>query len=314
MVTVGVVGRMRASVAPSAAYGGVGCGVRGRTARSRAPRSPAGGATAAIDPPCSSHTQLAMASPMPVPPPASSPEPKRSKMRWACSARDAGALVGDHEPPAVRPVGSGAHGDAAAGRAVPVGVVEQVGEHLRETGGVGRDVQVGGHVDDVDGAAPGDAGLRHGALDELADVDRGQRERRAAAVDAAEVEQVADERAEALGLGQRGAQHGVVGTHDAVDEVLEQGLLGGERRAQLVGDRGDELAALLVGAGEVGRHGVEGVGEHPHLVGGRRRDPPGVVAGRHPRRRGGHLAQRGGHAAGQPLGDPERGGDRHRAG
>ena len=136
-------------------------------------------------------------------------------------------------------------------------------------------MQVGRDVDDVDRAAPGDPGLRHGALDEGADVDHREGERRAAAVDPAEVEQVADEGPEPFGLGQSGAQHGVVGAHDAVDEVLEQRLLGGERGAQLVGDRRHELPALLVGVGEVGRHGVEGVGEHPHLVGRGRRDPCG---------------------------------------
>ena len=143
-----------ASVGRSTAYGGVGAGVRGRTARIRAPRSPTGGVTAAMDPPCSSQTQLAMASPMPVPPPASSPEPKRSKTCCGVLGRDAAALVGDREPPAVRTVRAGAHGHAPARRAVPVGVVEQVGEDLRETGRVRGDVQVGRDVDDVDGAAP----------------------------------------------------------------------------------------------------------------------------------------------------------------
>ena len=94
--------------------------------------------------------------------------------------RDARPLVGDLEPPPVRSVGTGADGDAAARRAVPVGVVEQVGEHLGEAGRVRGDVQVARDVDDVDGAAPRDAGLGDGGLDELADVDGRQCERASA--------------------------------------------------------------------------------------------------------------------------------------
>ena len=158
-----------------------------------------------------------------------------------------------------------------------------------------------------------DPGLGDRVLDERAHVDGRERERGAATVDAAEVEQVADEGAEAFGLGEGGAQDGVVGAHDAVDEVLEQGLLGGERRAQLVRHRGDELAPLLVRVGEVGGHGVEGGGEHAHLVGevavtrgSSRRSPSASGVG--------HLAQRRGHAARQPLGHSERRDDGHRHG
>ncbi len=197
---------------------------------------------------------------------------------------------------------------------MPVGVVEEVREHLGEPCGVGGHVQVGWHVDDVDRASPRDPGLRDGVLDECAHVDGRERERGAATVDAAEIEQVADEGAEAFGLGEGGAQDGVVGAHDAVDEVLEQGLLRGERCAQLVRHRGDELAPLLVRVGEVGGHGVEGGGEHAHLVGRGGGDSPGVVAGRHPGGGVGHLAQRRGHAARQPLGHSEGRDDGHRHG
>ena len=216
------------------AHGGVGAGVRGRTARIRAPCSPTGGVTAAMDPPCSSQTQLAMASPMPVPPPASSPEPKRSKTCWARSAGMPlpSSATMSHQR-------SGPSGPALTVTRPPDGLCRSaLSSRLARTcsrrAGVRGDVQVGGYVDDVDGAAPGDSGLRHGALDEGSDVDRGEVEGRAAAVDPAEVEQVTDEGPEPFGLGQGGPQHGVVRTHDPVDEVLEQRLLGGERGAQLV--------------------------------------------------------------------------------
>ena len=79
-----------------------------------------------------------------------------------------------------------------------------------------------------------------------------QGQRRDAGVDAGEVEQVTDQGAEPLGLVEGSAQRLVVGLHDAVDEVLEKGSLGGERGAQLVRHRRHEAATLLVGRGEVG--------------------------------------------------------------
>ena len=86
---------------------------------------------------------------------------------------------------------------------------------------------------------------------------------------------------------------------DAVDEVLEQRLQRGDRRPQLVGDVGDEVAAHAVGLGELGGHRVERAGELADLVARGRGDAPRVVAPRH--RRGGrdHLAQRRRHPAGE---------------
>ncbi len=63
-----------------------GRGARGSCTRSRAPVPPVGVGTTATVPPCSSVTQRAMASPSPVPPPATPPEPKRSNTRVACPA------------------------------------------------------------------------------------------------------------------------------------------------------------------------------------------------------------------------------------
>src|SRR5690606_16769501 len=132
-------------------------------------------------------------------------------------------------------------------------------------------------------------------VDELADGDGGEVERCGAAVDPGEVEEVGDEVAQPFCLGQGGGEGVVARLHDAVDEVLQQQPLPGKGRAQLVGDGGDEVAALLVGGGEVDGHRVERAGEPAHLVGGGRGDPLGVVAGGHPRGGRGHLPERGGH-------------------
>ena len=68
----------------------------------------------------------------------------------------------------------------------------------------------------------------------LADPHLGQGQWRCAGVDPGQVEQVPDQGAEPLGLGQGGTQGLVVVLDHAVDEVLEQSALGGQRGAQLV--------------------------------------------------------------------------------
>ena len=101
-----------------------------------------------------------------------------------------------------------------------------------------------------------------------------------AGVDAGEVEQVVDEVAQPLGLGARDV-HGLgVGRGDAVVEVLEHRDQRRQRRAQLVGDARDQVAALPVDGREVGGHRVEGAGQLADLVGG-----VGLRPGRRSRRR-----------------------------
>ena len=176
---------------------------------------------------------------------------------------------------------------------MPGRVVEQVGEHLVESGGIGHDPQVSRNDrHDVRDPPSAQRRLSHRALDQLENVDGSEVEANLPSVETAEVEQVAHEGAEPLGLGQRRSEHVVVGANHAVDEVLEQRLLGREGRAQLVRHGGDELAPLPVGVGQVGGHGVEGRSQPTDLVGGCRRDPAGVVARRHPAGRVGHLPQR----------------------
>ena len=227
--------------------------------------------------------------------------------------RDAGAVVADLEPPGVLADAAGDDPHLSPGRAVPHRVVDEVGDELGEPGRVGDHGEVG-RVRLVDHAhrPAADQGLRDPVAQQVTDLHLGEAQRRRPGVDPRQVEQVADEGAEPLALGERGAQGVVVGAHDAVDEVLEEGALGGQRGAQLVRDRGHELAALLVGARQVGGHRVERAGQRAHLVRGGCRDPLRVVAARHPPRGDGHLAQRRRHPAGQPLGDRQRGGDRDR--
>lgn len=224
------------------------------------------------------------------------------------------ALVGDLEHVVVRAAGltQGTHGDSAAGRAVPRGVVEQVGDQLVEPAGVGAhhearlDVEVVAHV------ATGRLGVGDDVGEEARQRDVGRRERGLAGVDPGEVEEVLDELREPLRL-----PHGeveAVGAADAVGEVLQHRTLGRERRAQLVADGRDELAPLRVDGREVAGHRRERPGQLPDLVPRRRRDPHVVVALRHPPGGCGHLAQRGGHPERQQLRDRERQreGDRER--
>ena len=231
--------------------------------------------------------------------------------------RDAGAVVGHLEPPALVSVGAGRHSHGAVGGAVAFGVVEQVGEDLGQPRRVRRDGEAVLHLHGVPDPATARArahrGLGDGVRHELMHVDLREIERHHSPVDPAEVEQVADEGAETLGLGEGGAQHGVVGGDHAVDEVLEQCLLGGEWGAQLVGHGGDELPPLTVGVTEVGCHGVEGGPQLTDLVGGGRGDAAGVVTRGHVGGRLGHLPQGGGHAPREPLGHAQccRDGDRH---
>jgi hypothetical protein len=107
--------------------------------------------------------------------------------------------------------------------------------------------------------------------------------------------------AEPLGLRQRGAQRHRVGLRNPVHDVLQHGLQRGDRRAQLVGDVGDQLASLLVGGLQVGRHLVERQCQLADLVTGGGPDPAAVVALRHGTGGGGHLPQRPGHSVRQDL-------------
>ena len=227
---------------------------------------------------------------------------------------DARSLVADLEPPGGRVHRPGADQHLTVGRAVPDRVVDEVDHQLGEPGGVAHHGEVLGmglaaHRD----GARADRGLRRGCLHQVGDAHLGDGQGRHPGVQAGEVEQVGDQRAESLGLPQRPPERLVVGAHDPIDEVLQEGPLGSQRGPQLVRHGCHESTPLLVGGGEVGRHRVEGDSEVADLVGAGRRDPLAVVAAGHRPGGPGHLAQGGGHPAGQPLGDGQccRDGDGH---
>ena len=195
---------------------------------------------------------------------------------------------------------------------VPDGVVEQVDDQLPQPGPVGPHREP---VGDVDGEADGPAGghqLGDGLVEQRGHVDVGQPQRRDAGVDPRQLEEVTDQVAQPPGLAHRRLEVGLVGGHDAVGQVLQDRGQPGERRPQLVGDRGDQGALLLVDGVELGGHLVERAGQLAHLVGRLGAYPAAVVPPGHPPRRLGHLAQRRGHADGEQLGDAqgERDGDR----
>jgi hypothetical protein len=190
---------------------------------------------------------------------------------------DSGSLVGHLEQPAV--AGQvGADGDRAAGRTVPRCVVEHVGDELVEPSRVALDGEIG-RVDAnvVRHVAAGDAGLADRVVEQPAHVHPLACERCLARVDPGEVEQVPDQTSHPLALVERGAERHRVGLGNAVGEVLEEGVEGGQRRAQLVADVGDELASLAVDGGQLVGHPVERVGQLADLVPGRRGDADVVM-------------------------------------
>ena len=226
--------------------GTVAPGTAGSSTRKRAPVSPGTGSTSPIRPPCRSVTQRAIASPSPVPPPGGSGSvPKRSKTRSRSSGAMPGALVGDLEPDDVADA-AGRDPHDAAGRAVPGSVVEQVGEQLVQAGAVGVHDQVGGLDPDVEGhAARTRAAPRRRASSTRAATGTSLRSSGDhAGVDPGEVEQVADQVAQPLGLAQGHRDRRRVGLGHAVVEVLQHGDQCGERRTQLVGDARDQVASL----------------------------------------------------------------------
>ena len=91
--------------------------------------------------------------------------------------------------------------------------------------------------------------------------------------------QVLDEAVERAGLVEQQVEAGVVARVDAVELQLDLPLQHGERRAQLVGDVGQEAVASGLGRVEPGGHVVEGVPERAHGPRPARVDAGGVLAG-----------------------------------
>jgi hypothetical protein len=102
-----------------------------------------------------------------------------------------------------------------------------------------------------------------------------------AGLEPGELEQVVDEPTQALGLVEGLPEVLPVGGNDPVGEVLQQGGHRGQRCAELVRHRRDQVPTLAIDGGEVLGHPVERRGELTDLVRGRGPDPPGVVPARH---------------------------------
>ena len=110
----------------------------------------------------------------------------------------AGSVIGDGEGPRVAG-DAGGEGDGAAARAVPHRVVEEVGGDLGEAGTVAGDDEVAGlDVGDERDVPALEGGLADGVVEQVTDADPAGGERDSPAVGPGEVEQVGDERAEAL--------------------------------------------------------------------------------------------------------------------
>ena len=90
-----------------------------------------------------------------------------------------------------------------------------------------------------------------------------------------------------------------VGGDHAVAQRLEVALQVGQRRAQLVGGVGDEVAPHLLLALQAGGHLVERVGQAGQLLGAVARDPRGVVPVGDPARGRADLARAAGRASGR---------------
>ncbi len=287
-------------------------GSRGRSRRSSAPGLPGtGGSANRTVPPCSPATQRAIARPRPVPPALSSGEvsvPKRSKARsrscgatpgpWSATSRRQRAAVAAYRTVTRPPSGP-----------CRTAFSSDVGQQLAELAAVGRHLDAVRDLDVEGDAAAGRDQLGDDLVDEGQQGDGLGAQRRDAGLGPGQLEQVAEQGADALGLVDRTVEVLLVGRADPVGEVLEGGGERGERGAQLVGDGGDEVALLAVDGGQLGRHLVERAGQLADLVGPLGADPAAVVAARHPPRRLGHLAQRRGHPDREELGERERQGD-----
>ncbi len=168
--------------------------------------------------------------------------------------RDALALVVDDDPDAglVAQLTRAERDerDPHGALAVPDGVLDQVGDHLGELVGVG--VDLGQVVGDLEGDRAGRPGRDR--LDDPAGEQAGVAGPRVqlepAGVDAGHVEELGDQPAQPVGVGGDRGEHQllllVVEPVPAVEQGLHEPLDAGQRRAQLVRDRGDQVGALPV--------------------------------------------------------------------
>ncbi len=160
-----------------------------------------------------------------------------------------------------------AHFDRAARGGVAHRVLEQVRDDLVHALGVAVGLEAGlvdVHLDHD--ARRVELLLAHRVLEHRRDREVLAVERDGAGFEPGEVEQLHDQTAEPLDLGEHREEGVRVGGGDPVDDVLERRLQRGERGAQLVADVGDEVAAHPVRLAELRGHPVERPGEATDLV------------------------------------------------
>ncbi len=151
--------------------------------------------------------------------------------------------------------------DLAAGGGELDGVRDEVVERLQDAVGVGPDADAVGGVEDADVGAGG-AGLLQGdgAAEEVFGAGHGELQLGLAGADAFEVEDVVDQADEAVGVADGDLEHLLrllgAGGEGSAGEQAEGSAERGERRAELVGDGGDELVLHAVEGAALG-----GVGE-----------------------------------------------------
>ena len=124
-------------------------------------------------------------------------------------------------------------------------------DHLRELVGVGPDLRAARpSTSKRDLAAGAGADRRDDAVDGGAEVDRPRVERQPAGVDAGHVEQLGDQPGQPVGVGVDRLEHHlllvVVEPVPLGQQRRGEALDAGQRRAQLVGDGGDQVGALAV--------------------------------------------------------------------
>ncbi len=186
---------------------------------------------------------------------------------------DAAALVADlDEGFAVVEIAGGEVDLAAGGRELD-GVRDEVVERLQDAVGVGPDVDAVGREEDAD-VGPWGARLLHagGAAEQVFGAAHGRVQLGFAAADAFEVEDVVDQADEAVGVADGDVEHllGLLraGRERSAGEQAERSAERGQRRAQLVGDGGDELVLHAVERAALG-----GVGEGDDDADGLRPSP-----------------------------------------
>ena len=156
--------------------------------------------------------------------------------------------------------------DPAARRRVADGVRHHVRDHLGDAERVGVDDHRRRRRDrDLDPASTGQRGQRsHGVAHHGAELDRLRVQDELAGVAGGQRAEVLDEAVERAGLVKQQVEALVVARVDAVELQLYLPLQHGERRAQLVGDIGQEALTGALGCVEPGGHVVEGVAERAH--------------------------------------------------